>query len=165
MGLQSVNGRRHGVASGWPPRPPARPLVHGPRSVEAAEYKAQVAAARYEQLRAAAAAGPPARKALRNWQQLLLLIVGGGVVLGVLFLWLLATMYLGSIALLALPLIAGLAALVVVRLRREPPVQRPVVEDLVRAMRELREAEAAVRRAHARDEAATAHTPSGSAPP
>ena len=163
MGLQSVNDRRDGVARGWPPRPPARRLAHGPRSVEAAEHKAQVAAARYEQLRAAAAAGPPARKTLRSWQQLLLLIVGGGIVLGMLFLWLLATMYLGYIALLALPLIAGLAAFVVVRLRREPPVRRPVVEDLVRAMREMREAEAAVRRAHARDEAATAHPPPGSA--
>jgi hypothetical protein len=120
--------------------------------VEVAQHNVEAAATRYQQLRTAAASGPRARIGLRSWQQLLLLIFGGGMVLGVLCLWLLATMYLGYSALLAVPVIAGLAALLVVRLRRSEPVRRPVVEDLVRAMRELREAEAAARRAHARTE-------------
>ncbi|OLT14108.1 hypothetical protein BJF78_20165 [Pseudonocardia sp. CNS-139] len=48
-------------------------------------------------------------------------------------------------------MIAGLATLLVMRLQRRPePVRRPTVEDLVRAVRDVREAEADVRRAEAR---------------
>ncbi|MDX6666174.1 MAG: hypothetical protein QOG68_2380 [Solirubrobacteraceae bacterium] len=153
MGLQSVRSRGHGVARGWPRRSAARPATRTARAVEAAQRNVEAAAARYQQLRAAAS-GPRSHIGLRTWQQLLLLTFGGGVVVGVLCLWLLATMYLGYSALLAVPVIAGPAALLVVRLRRTEPVRRPVVEDLVRAMRELREAEAAARRAHARNEPA-----------
>ena len=102
-----------------------------------------------------AASGRLSHIGLRSWQQLLLLTFGGGMVVGVLCLWLLATMYLVHSALLAVPVIAGLAVLLVVGLLPgTEPARRPDVEDLVRAMRELREAELAARRAHARDEPA-----------
>jgi hypothetical protein len=141
MGLQSSTRRRHGGVR-VSPRSDARTA----RALQVAEYRVELAASRYRQLRAAAGAPPP-RQPLRTWQQLVLLVVGTGVLLGVLFLWLLATMYLGYVALIALFVIIGLAALVVVRNREEDMVRRPCVEDLARAMRELREAEAAVRRA------------------
>jgi hypothetical protein len=154
MGLQLAQNRGHSVARGWPRRSAAGPTARTARAVEVAEHNAEAAALHYQQLRAAAAAGAPPRGPLRSWQQMVLLVVGGGLMLGVLFLWLLTTMYLGYVALLALPVIAGLAAMVVVRARKSPTVRRPTVDDLVRAVRELREAEAAVRRAHARDGAA-----------
>jgi hypothetical protein len=149
MGPQ-LSRRGHGVAQAWPQPAAHRPAARPARAVKAAQHDVEAAAARYRELRAAAAAGPP-RRALRSWQQLLLLVVGGGVVLGVVWLWLLATMYLGYVALIMLPVIIGLAAMIVARNREERAVRRPCVEDLVRAMRELREAEAAARRAHVRD--------------
>jgi hypothetical protein len=153
MGLQSSHRRGHGVARARPRRVAPRADTRTTRTRQAAEHQVELAAARYRALRAAAAAGPP-RKSLRSWQLLVLLVLGGGAGLGVLLLWLLATMYLGYVALIVLPVVIGLAALVVVRNREEHAVRRPCVEDLVRAMRELREAEAAVRRAQVREGAA-----------
>jgi hypothetical protein len=152
MGLQSAEGRD--AADGRPRRPAASSAARTARALEVAEHNARMAAARCRELRAAAA-GPPPRGPLESWQQLLLLIIGGGLILGVVCLWLLATMYLGYLVLFALPLIAGLATLLVVRLQRsQPSLRRPTVEDMVRAVREMHEAEADVRRAQARHDAA-----------
>jgi hypothetical protein len=81
---------------------------------------------------------------------MLLVVVGGGLLTGLLIMWLLATAYIGPAALLALPVMAGLAAgFVVLRRRRSQPVvrpHRPLVADLVRAAQEMHEAEAALER-------------------
>jgi hypothetical protein len=155
MGEQSTRRDRDAVRSrprhAVPP-PPARTT----RALEVAERNAEAAAARYREVRAAALSGAPPRRSLRSWQQLVLLVVGGGVMVGVLGLWLLATMYLGYVALIVVPVVVGLAVLVVVRSREAAAARRPCVEDLVRAMRELREAEAAVRRAQVREGPAAA---------
>ncbi|MFC5232091.1 hypothetical protein [Pseudonocardia zijingensis] len=131
----------------------ARPDDRLARLVEAAEHDAETAAARYRALKEASspAATPEAdRPPLPSWQQMLLFIVCGGVLTGLLLIWLLATAYLGPLALLALPAGAGIAAGVIAWRKRRPrpagPRRRPVVADLVRAAQEMHDAEAALER-------------------
>lgn len=151
MGLQLAQNR------GWWPR---RSAARTAQAVQAAERDAEAAALRYQQLRAAAAAGTPLQSSLRSWQKMLLLVVGGGLVIGALLLWLLATMYLGYVAMLALPVIAGVVALIVVRVRRSRTRRRrPTVHDLVSAVQEMREAEATIQRARGRGGAAAGPAP------
>jgi len=123
------------------------------RQLEAAERKADEAAARYRALKEAAAApasGDGTWRPMPTWQQMLLLVVGGGILVGLLIIWLLATAYLGPAALLALPAAAGLVAAFIALRRRKPrpatPRRRPLVVDLVRAAQEMHEAEAALQR-------------------
>lgn len=125
------------------------------RLLEAAERDAEVAAARYRALKEDAvvpgsANGDVVRPPLPSWQQMLLFILGGGVLVGLLFIWLLATAYLGPLALLTLPGAAGCAAGIVAWRRKHPrppaPRPRPLVADLVRAAQEMHEAEAALQR-------------------
>lgn len=128
------------------------------RELQAAERKAEAAAARYRALREAATAPAPApapgdgttsRRPMPSWQQLLLFVVGGGILTGLLMMWLLTTAYVGPAALLVLPAVAGLVAgFVALRRRRQPPVarRRPLVADLVRAAQEMHDAEAVLQR-------------------
>ncbi|WP_345605570.1 hypothetical protein [Pseudonocardia adelaidensis] len=123
------------------------------RRLQAAERKAEGAAARYRALKEAAAAptsGDGTWRPMPSWQQMLLLVVGGGILMGLLIIWLLATAYLGPASLLALPAAAGLVAGFIALRRRRPrpatPRRRPLVADLVRAAQEMHEAEAALQR-------------------
>jgi hypothetical protein len=155
MGLSSRTGSGEAVDVTWQ-RVRPRSEERAARKLQAAERKAEAAAARYRALREAAAAPAPApgdgtasRRPMPSWQQLLLLVVGGGILTGLLMMWLLAAAYVGPAALLVLPAVAGLVAgFVALRRRRPPPVarRRPLVADLVRAAQEMHDAEAALQR-------------------
>ena len=157
MGLSSRTESGKAVDMTWQ-RVRPRSEERAAQKLQAAQRKAEAAAARYRALREAAAAPAPApapgdgttsRRPMPSWQQLLLFVVGGGILTGLLMMWLLATAYVGPAALLALPAVAGLVAgLVALRRRRQPPVarRRPLVADLVRAAQEMHDAEAALQR-------------------
>jgi hypothetical protein len=149
----SSRGKAVGVT--WQRARPAHSDERAAWKLRAAERAAEAAAARYRELRiASSAAGdaPLSRGPLPTWQQLLLLVIGGGLVAGLLVTWLLVAAYLGPAALLVLPAIAGLVAVIRALLRGHRPVartrcRRPLVADLVRATQELHDAEAALQRA------------------
>ena len=155
MGLSSRTESGKAVDMTWQ-RVRPRSEERAARKLQAAERKAEAAAARYRALREAAAAPAPApgdgtasRRPIPSWQQLLLFVVGGGILTGLLMMWLLATAYVGPAALLVLPAVAGLVAgFVALRRRRQPPVarRRPLVADLVRAAQEMHDAEVALQR-------------------
>jgi Flp pilus assembly protein TadB len=133
------------------------------RSVRAAERNVEAAAGRYQALRSAASevgagvegAAPRRRPSTPStWQRLLLVVLGGGLLTGSLVMWLIATAYVGPVALLVLPPTAALVVGFLLLRRHRPPASRPrhrpVVADLVRAAQEVQDAEAALQRARAR---------------
>jgi hypothetical protein len=158
---RELSSRSESVAMMWQRVRRAHAEERSARVLRAAERAAAAAAERHRALRTAATEGaaPSAgteggtpRGPMPTWQQLLLLIVGGGLLSGLLVIWLLAAAYVGPVAMLVLPTIAGLVAGFVVLRRRHPPApkplrHRPSVADLVRATQELHDAEAALQRA------------------
>jgi hypothetical protein len=155
--VSSRTDSRKAVGMTWHRAHGARSRERSARLLQAAERDAEAAAARYRAMKEAAAApisahrdGSGSRRPMPSWQQLLLLVVGGGLLTGLLMMWLLTTAYVGPAALLVLPVAGGMAAGVVVLRRRQPePVvrrRRPLVADLVRAAREMHEAESALQR-------------------
>jgi Flp pilus assembly protein TadB len=153
MGVSSRTGSARAAAMTWQ-RARSRSQARTERRLVAAERAAAAATARYRALRAAAAApaadGSAARRPMRTWQQLLLFVFGGGLLMGLLMMWLLAAAYVGPVALLVLPTVAGLAVgLVMLRRRRRPQPafrRRPLVADLVRAAQQMHDAETALQR-------------------
>jgi hypothetical protein len=152
MGLSSRTESGEAVDVTWQ-RVRPRSEERAARKLQAAERKAEAAAARYRALREAAAPAPgdgtASRRPIPSWQQLLLFVVGAGILTGLLMMWLLAAAYVGPAALLVLPAVAGLVAgFVALRRRRLPSVarRRPLVADLVRAAQEMHDAEAALQR-------------------
>lgn len=169
MGVPSRTGPAKAVAMTWQRAQGARSQERAARLLQAAERDAEAAAARYRSLKDAAAAAasadgdPAARRPLSTWQQLLLLVVGGGLLTGLLIMWFLATAYVGPLALLVLPLSAGMTAgFIVLRRRHRPePVvrrRRPLVADLVRAAQEMHDAEAALQRLRDEQDAPSGRT-------
>lgn len=168
MGVPSRTGPAKAVAMTWQRAQVARSQERAARLLQAAERDAEAAAARYRSLKDAAAAAacadgdPAARRPLSTWQQLLLLVVGGGLLTGLLIMWFLATAYVGPLALLVLPLSAGMTAgFIVLRRRHQPePVarRRPLVADLVRAAQEMHDAEAALQRLRDEQDARSGRT-------
>ncbi|OZM77756.1 hypothetical protein [Pseudonocardia sp. MH-G8] len=158
---RELSSRGESVGMMWKRARRARAEERSARMLHAAERSAQAAAAHYRELRAAAGAGAASptvadggapRGPMPTWQQLLLLIIGGGLLSGLLVIWLLAAAYVGPVAMLVLPTIAGMVAGFIVLRRRHPPApkarrHRPSVADLVRATQELHDAEAALQRA------------------
>jgi hypothetical protein len=119
-------------------------------SMWAAERAAAVAAARYEELRERRCVEPVPPADPRRWRTLMITVVGVGEGLAVLWLGLLVVAYLSPGPLFLLPTGAALYAVVrvtlrVARVERAP--RRPVVDDLVDAVREVRAAELTVRQA------------------